>query len=143
MYSLNYIKNHKYQFAICKDCSTINYFTNRACSNCGSKELIHTDEAVEEHITELEKNMKSFDNIKITPEFKLKCNLCGKILASTNQTFINKTAQIRSYQRELWIKHRYQCDKVKARARQRQKIAKKWGDNLSFEEALIAAVWEF
>jgi len=87
--------------------------------------------------------MKCYDNIEITSDMKLKCQLCGKTLASTNQAFINKTGQLRSYQRELWIGHRYNCDTVKKKAREKQKIAKSWGDDLSFEEALIASVWEF
>lgn len=143
MYSIGYIKEHKHQFSVCMKCSTINYFTHRECSNCGSNQLIHTDKAVKQQVQTLQKKMKSYDNIKVTSGFDLECRLCGKTLASTNQAFINKTGQLRSYQRELWIEHRYDCQTVKERAYQKQKVAKAWGDDLTFEQALIAAVWEF
>ena len=143
MYDLNYIKSHLHQFSVCKSCSNINYFTLRECSNCGSNQLIQTDKAVKEQIQHLEDNMKSYDNIVVTFNFDLKCQLCGKVLASTNQSFINKAEQLRAYQRELWIDHRYDCSKVKDRAKEKQRIAKKWGDDMTFEQALISAVWEF
>ena len=143
MYDISYIKNHVHQFSVCKNCSNINYFTNRECSNCGSEDLIHADEAVKNQIQHLENKMGPFDNIKVNQEMKLECSLCGKTLASTSQSFINKTGQLRAYQRELWIDHRYNCTVVRKRAYQKQKTAKAWGDDLSFEEALIAAVWEF
>ena len=143
MYDLNYIKKHIHQFSVCKNCLKINYFTNRKCRNCGSEQLIHSNEAVKHQIQHLENKMKSYDNIKVTSSFDLECRLCGKTLASTNQAFINKADQLRAYQRELWIDHRYNCKVVKERALQKQKSAQAWGDDMSFEEALISAVWEF
>ena len=143
MYDLNYIKSHLHQFSVCKNCSFINYFTNRECCNCVSEDLVHTDEAVKEQIQHLENKMRPYDNIKVNQKMKLECRLCGKTLASTNQVFINKTGQLRSYQRELWIEHRYDCQTVKEKAQEKQRVAEKWGDEITFEQALIAAAWEF